>query len=144
MLILLCSYYLLNSRWIFLSFFWKHPFAKASWVILNSHTFPCVGKGNPKVSKNSQPFLLPFFYFFNTYLSYIMAKLIDSSLITLSFLPLMFASWWMASKLSFLKPLCACSWFSNLQFLQYFLPLTWTSVFIIWIKICPLKYYKTI
>jgi hypothetical protein len=43
-----------------------------------------------------------------------------------------------------LKPLCACSWFSNLQFLQYFLPLTWTSVFIIWIKICPLKYYKTI
>lgn len=72
---------------IFLSFFWKYPFAKTSWLIPNSHTLPCVGNGNPKVSKNSEPFLLLLFYLFNTYIFYIMVKLIDSSLITFLFFP---------------------------------------------------------
>jgi len=73
---------------IFLSFFWNYPFAKASWLIPNSFSYlPCVGKGNPKVSKNFEPFLLLLFYLFNTYLSYIMAKLIDPSLITFHFCP---------------------------------------------------------
>jgi hypothetical protein len=70
-----------------ISFIFLEPFAKASWVIPNSHTLPCVGKGNPKVSKKIQPLFLPLCYLFNTYISYIMAELIDSSLITFHFGP---------------------------------------------------------
>ncbi len=96
---------------IFFSFFWKYSFAKTSWLIPNSHTLPCVGKGNPKVSNNSKHFLLLLFYLFNTYLSYIMAKLIDSSLITFHFCPwcLPLDKW--PPSCYFWNPLCACSWF---------------------------------